>query len=40
MHKYVDKRSASGMFQHEFIFEIIENRLNERAFAQEKFLFK
>jgi hypothetical protein len=29
------ERSVSRVFQHEFIFEIIKNGLNEKAFAQE-----
>ncbi len=37
MHEYVDKRSMPEVFKHEFVFEVVENRLDERAFAQKIF---
>ena len=40
MHKHVDKKSVSGVFQHEFVFEIIKNHLDERAFVQKDFLLE
>ena len=40
VHEHVDKRPVSGVFEHEFVFEIIENRLDERAFTQKDFLFE
>lgn len=40
MHEHVDKRPVPGVFEHEFIFEIIENRLDERAFVQKDFLLE
>ena len=40
MHKHVDKKPVSGVFEHEFVFEIIENSLDERAFTQKDFLFE
>ncbi len=40
MHEYVDKRSMSEMLEHEFVFEVVENRLDERAFAQKNFLLE
>ena len=40
MHEHVDKRPVPEVLQHEFIFEIIENCLYERAFAQKNFLLE
>ncbi len=40
MNEYVDKRPISGMFEDEFIFEKVENRLDERAVMQKDFFFK
>ena len=40
VHEHVDKRPVPGVFEHQFVFEIVENRLYERAFAQKDFLLK
>lgn len=38
MYKHIDKRPMSGVFEHQFVLKIVENRLYERALAQKDFL--
>ena len=40
MHEYVDKRPVPEVLEHQFVFEIVENRFYERAFTQKDFLFE
>ena len=40
MHKHVYKGSMLEVFEHEFVFEVVENPLDERAFEQKNFLLE